>query len=219
MMEVIWQWYRPFVNEFRQRFRLRPLRSADFRRILTSNLLLGAYSPAVIPHPPDWSENVHITGYWFQDVQANWQPSRELQDFLNHGEPPVYVGFGSMAGRNPEQFAAIVIEALGQSGQRGVLATGWGGMSVMKVPPNVFVLDAAPHGWLFPRMSAVVHHGGAGTTAEGLRAGVPSLIVPFHRRSTLLGKKGSGIGRWAGTDPGQTIDRPQIGWRHPESDQ
>ena len=95
------------------------------------------------------------------------------------GEPPVYIGFGSMAGRNPEQLAMLILEALAKSGQRGLLLTGWGGLRPELVPDNVFVLDSAPHSWLFPRMAAVVHHGGAGTTAEGLRAGVPTVIVPF----------------------------------------
>ncbi|MBM3179234.1 MAG: glycosyltransferase family 1 protein [Chloroflexi bacterium] len=179
MLNVIWQWYRPFVNEFRERFGLRRMNASDFHHILNSTILLSAYSPKVIPHPRDWSDNVHITGHWFQDSQSVWQPSVELENFLAQGESPVYVGFGSMAGCDPERLTALVLEALSKSGQRGVLATGWGGLNTTNAPKHVFVLDSAPHGWLFPRMSAVVHHGGAGTTAEGLRAGMPTVIVPF----------------------------------------
>lgn len=179
MLQMIWQWYGPYVNEFRERFGLVLLHSTDFHRILRSTPLLGAYSQTVIPHPLDWSDQVHITGYWFQTDLSEWYPSDELRSFLEKGEPPVYVGFGSMGGRNPQDFAAIVLEALAKSGQRGLLLTGWGGMNVMRVPDNVFVVNSAPHSWLFPRMAAVVHHGGAGTTAEGLRAGVPTVIVPF----------------------------------------
>jgi len=179
MLNVIWQWYRPFVNEFRARFGLRSMNASDFHHILTSTTLLSAYSPNVIPHPSDWSDKVHITGYWFQDSQSTWQPSAELESFLAQGEPPVYVGFGSMAGRDPERLTTLVLEALSKSAQRGVLATGWGGLNATNAPKHVFVLDSAPHGWLFPRMSVVVHHGGAGTTAEGLRAGMPTVIVPF----------------------------------------
>jgi sterol 3beta-glucosyltransferase len=199
MLEVIWQWYRPFVNEFRDRHGLRPLHGSDFYRILASAPLLGAYSPTVIPRPGDWPDNAHITGYWFQDETDDWRPSAELESFLKDGEPPVYVGFGSMAGRDPERFAGIVLDALAKSGQRGVLATGWGGMNVMKIPKNVFVLDSAPHGWLFSHMSAVVHHGGAGTTAEGLRAGVPTVIVPFTVDQPFWGNRVKALG--AGPDP------------------
>lgn len=189
MLQVIWLWFRPYVNEFRNRFGLRGLNSADFHHILVSEPLVGAYSPTVIPRPRDWPRKAHITGYLFQNSQREWNPPVELETFLEKGEAPVYVGFGSMIGRNPEHFAGIVLEALAESGQRGVLATGWGGMSVMRIPESVFVIDSAPHDWLFPRMSAVVHHGGAGTTAEGLRAGVPSVIVPFIVDQLFWGKR------------------------------
>jgi len=158
--------------------------------------MLSAYSPSIIPHPADWPESVHVTGYLFLDSQTDWQPSPELKAFLEAGDPPVYIGFGSMAGRNPEELARLATEALTRSDQRGVLLTGWGGLRAESVPDNVFVVEAAPHSWLFPRMAAVVHHGGAGTTAEGLRAGVPTVIVPFAFDQAFWGArvKASGLG-------------------------
>ena len=158
--------------------------------------MLGAYSPGIIPPPGDWPDSLHITGYLFLEGQDAWQPSPELQAFLGAGDPPLYIGFGSMAGRDPEKLANIVYEALALSGQRGLLLTGWGGLQPESVPDNVFVLDSAPHAWLFPRMSAVVHHGGAGTTAEGLRAGVPTVIVPFAFDQPFWGARvrASGLG-------------------------
>ena len=194
MLQMIWQWYGPHVNEFRKRFGLSPFHSTDFCKILKSGPSLAAYSPTVIPHPPDWADNVHITGYWFQTDLPEWHPSNDLQAFLDKGEPPVYVGFGSMGGRNPEGLTAIVLRALAKSGRRGLLLTGWGGMKAMSVPDDVFVLNSAPHRWLFPRMAAVVHHGGAGTTAEGLRAGVPTVIVPFVVDQPFWGRRVKDMG-------------------------
>ena len=179
MLWVIWQWYGPFVNEFRRRLSLPATSAAGFMRDLRATPLIGAYSPTLIPPPPDWPPSVHITGYLFLDEHAGWQPPPDLLAFLDAGDPPIYIGFGSMAGRDPAGMAALVVEALALCGRRGLLLTGWGGLYAGDVPESIFVLDAAPHSWLFPRMAAVVHHGGAGTTAEGLRAGVPAVVVPF----------------------------------------
>lgn len=194
MLRIIWLWYRPFVNQLRQQHGLPPIGGRDFQRILASNLLLGAYSPALIPPPADWPASVHITGYWFQPTPPDWQPSPELQRFLAAGPPPVYIGFGSMAGENPQAFAELALAALQRSGQRGLLLTGWGGLQPGAVPAHVFVLPAAPHHWLFPRMAAVVHHGGAGTTAEGLRAGVPTVVVPFIVDQRFWGQRVADLG-------------------------
>jgi len=199
MLQVVWLWYRPFVNEFRQHLGMSPYTAAGFYRALRSTPMLSAYSPRIIPHSADWPVHVHVTGYLFLDSQAGWQPSSALQAFLAAGQAPVYVGFGSMAGRNPEQLARLAIEALAASGQRGLLVTGWGGLRTGSVPDTVFVLDSAPHNWLFPRMAAVVHHGGAGTTAEGLRAGVPTVIVPFVLDQPFWGARVKALG--LGPDP------------------
>jgi len=139
---------------------------------------LYSYSSSVVPKPPDWGEHIHVTGYWFLDHSSDWQPSADLVNFLEAGPPPVYIGFGSMTNRAPEATAKIVLEALKRSGQRGLIATGWGGLKSADLPDGVFKLESVPHDWLFPRVAAVVHHGGAGTTAAGLRVGVPSVLVP-----------------------------------------
>ena len=131
--------------------------------------ILYPYSPHVLPVPADFPHHVHVTGYWFLDHSPDWQAGADLVRFLEDGPPPVYVGFGSMSGRRAMQRARIAIEALRLSGQRGVLASGWGGLKAARLPRNVFMVDAVPHDWLFPRVAAVVHHGGAGTTAAGLR--------------------------------------------------
>jgi sterol 3beta-glucosyltransferase len=140
--------------------------------------VLGSYSSMVVHRPPDWGEHIHITGYWFLEPAPDWQPPARLVDFLESGSPPVYIGFGSMVSRTPRQATQLVREALERSGQRGVLATGWGGLGHTDLPASLFMLDSVPHAWLFPRVSAVVHHGGSGTTGAELCAGVPSILVP-----------------------------------------
>ena len=152
------------------------------------------YSPSVIPQPDDWPARFQVTGYWFLDAVAEYQPPAELLDFLSAGPPPVYVGFGSMRNRDPEAVTAIVVEALQRTGQRGMLNIGWGGLQKGEMPDNIFLIESAPHDWLFPRMAAVVHHGGAGTTAAGLRAGVPSILVPFCADQPYWGRRVVALG-------------------------
>lgn len=131
----------------------------------------------VFGRPEDWNGNVHQQGYWFVEEPSGYQPSPELAAFLSKGEKPVYVGFGSMFDRTGTQkVARVVVEGLDKAGKRGVLS-GMG--SLAGLPETVLAVDTVPHSWLFPRMAAVCHHGGAGTSAAGFRAGVPSIILPF----------------------------------------
>lgn len=140
---------------------------------------LFACSPKLIAKPADWEEWHHITGYWFLPQRRSYQPAPEIERFLSSGPPPVYVGFGSMNDDQPERLTEVVIDALERSNQRGILATGWGGLHQRDLPDGVLAIDEIPHEWLFPQVAAVVHHGGAGTTGAVLRAGVPSIAVPF----------------------------------------
>jgi sterol 3beta-glucosyltransferase len=167
--------------------------------------VLHAFSHAVVPAAKDWPDHVHGTGFWFlpEDVSATgtsrWKAPDDLLRFLEAGPPPVYVGFGSMAGTSPESTTRRVLDAVQRAKVRAVIATGWGGMAAASLPSSVFMLGAAPHEWLFPRMAAVVHHGGAGTTAAGLRAGCPTVICPFGLDQPLWGRAVARLG--AGPDP------------------
>jgi sterol 3beta-glucosyltransferase len=149
---------------------------------------LYGFSPSVIPQPEDWKD-ARVTGYWFLDASSDWTPPPALEAFLQSGPPPVFVGFGSMGSRDPEKTAALVLEALERTGQRAILQSGWGGLRADSLPEHVHVTGSVPHAWLFPRVAAVVHHGGAGTTAAGLRAGVPSVIVPFFGDQPFWGER------------------------------
>ncbi len=152
-----------------------PMRRADGAAVPA----LYAFSEHVLPRPGDWPSHAQVTGGWFLDEGDGWEPPAALRAFLDGGAPPVYIGFGSMGAAHAEARTATVLAAVAQTGERAVLASGWGGLRARPLPAEVFLLDAAPHDWLFPRMKAVVHHGGAGTTMAGLRAGKPTVICPF----------------------------------------
>lgn len=141
--------------------------------------VLYGFSSTVVPRPADWGAELSMTGYWFLDRTPDWTPPLELERFLAAGPKPICVGFGSMPSADPTLTTQLFARALALSGQRGILLTGWGGLASAQLPEHVFALESAPHDWLFPRVAAVVHHGGAGTTAAALRAGVPALVLPF----------------------------------------
>jgi len=156
--------------------------------------ILYGFSPSVCPKPPDWGNDIHITGYWFLEPEDNWTPSPALIEFLQSGQPPIYVGFGSMSTRKPEETTRLVLEALAETNQRGILLSGWGGLHAEDLPESVFMVDSVPFSWLFPRVAAVIHHGGAGTTAAGLRAGVPSVVIPFFADQPFWGRRVADLG-------------------------
>ncbi len=163
--------------------------------------ILYGYSKHLVPAHTDWDKNSYEAGFWFLEQEQAWTPPADLVQFLEAGAPPVYIGFGSMVSRDPERKAQIALDALKLSGQRGVLASGWGALKLnpADVPNNVFLLNEAPHDWLFPHMAAVVHHGGSGTTAAGLKAGRPTVIVPFLGDQPFWGRCVARIG--AGPKP------------------
>ena len=141
--------------------------------------LLLAYSPTLVRPEADWGDHVHPTGFWFLDSPDSYQPPSELEDFLAGNPQPVCAGFGSMIHPLSRQLQRAVLDGLRQAGQRAVILTGWDGWEAAKPGPDRLFLQSAPHGWLFPRCAAVIHHGGAGTTAAALRSGRPNLVLPL----------------------------------------
>ncbi|MPZ53039.1 MAG: glycosyltransferase [Acidimicrobiia bacterium] len=164
--------------------------------------LLGV-SPAVVPPPPDWPPHVHVTGYWFLDPPSDWVPPDEVAAFLAEGpEPPLFVGFGSMTG----------VEDVAEQICRTALSLGYRIVTTAGATPNNSVLpvESIPHSWLFPRMAGVVHHGGAGTTAAVLRAGVPSLVIPMFADQPFWARRVTFLG--AGTTiPFREVDHESVG--------
>jgi sterol 3beta-glucosyltransferase len=130
----------------------------------------------VFKRPSDWNLNIYQSGYWFIEEQADYNASEELLNFINSGDKPIYIGFGSVFDMDDRyKMSKLVIDALVKSRRRGILC-GMGNLH--NIPNNVFAIDSIPHSWLFERVSAVCHHGGAGTSAAGFKAGVPSIIIP-----------------------------------------
>lgn len=186
--------YRSPINQFRKS--VLDLPPAKGENILRGKPItkLYAYSEAVVPRPADWDESSVVTGYWFLDAPANWQPDPQLVSFLQEGSTPVYIGFGSMFMGGGKQKTEIALQALRLTGQRGILATGWGGLTGEITSRDIFVLDAVPHDWLFPKVAAIVHHGGAGTTGAALRAGKPQIICPFVGDQFFWGRRVADLG-------------------------
>ncbi|KAH3916821.1 hypothetical protein HBH56_063490 [Parastagonospora nodorum] len=139
------------------------------------------WSPALIPKPKDWGPRISIAGFYFLNLASGYTPDVSLQAFLDAGAPPVYIGFGSIVLDDPNAMTELIFEAVKKTGQRVLLSKGWGGMGAdeLHVPDSVFMLGNVPHDWLFKQVSCVVHHGGAGTTAAGITAGRPTVVVPF----------------------------------------
>lgn len=193
---------------------------------------LCAISPSFVQQPSDWPDFKEMTGYWQIPPTTAYKPSAELAAFLKAGGPPVYIGFGSMKG-NPEfckQLSTMAIAGLKESNQRGVLLGGWAGLTAQVLDTstekgqalkdyaatNVLELSSCPHEWLFPHCAAVVHHGGAGTTAAGLTAGKPTIILaifgdqPWHGsliQQKKLGLYGGMVGLMDGEKLGELLNR------------
>lgn len=151
------------------------------------------YSPAVLPRPKDWRAGLEVTGYWWPQDLDGWTPPETLREFLAAGSPPVLITFGSMAAGAGPWLSELVAAAVRRAGVRAVVQTGAAELAV-EPGDDVLPLGSAPHSWLFPRMAAVVHHGGAGTTGAGVRAGVPTVITPIYADQPLWGRRIAELG-------------------------
>ncbi len=168
----------PLVNRYRKQAGLSPLNDPLGVDSASPQLALYAVSRHVFRPPTGWPSHHHLTGYWFFD-EENWQPDSGLVEFIQVGEAPVVVTFGSMPSDDPVALTDLIITAIEQTGCRAIIQHGGGDLAHSRaLPGNIHAVDFVPHSWLFPRAACVVHHGGAGTTAAAFRAGVPTVVVP-----------------------------------------
>jgi sterol 3beta-glucosyltransferase len=190
--QAYWHFNKVYINHWRKEsleLTTLPLFGPFSQPRWKSLPFLYGYSPTVNPKPFDWPNNTHITGYWFLPEDKQWRPDGKLLEFLSSGLPPVYIGFGSMPDRHPDQLLKLVTEALNKIGQRAVVQGQWSKYGDNIQSDTIFRIDWVPHSWLFPRMAAIVHHGGASTVANALRAGVPSIVIPFSWDQPFWGER------------------------------
>ncbi|KAI1334644.1 hypothetical protein F5Y15DRAFT_401146 [Xylariaceae sp. FL0016] len=201
---MTWQGLGDVINRFRSKvLDLEPLSLLWAPGVLTRLRIPYTYcwSPALIPKPNDWGQHIDIAGFYFLNLASAYTPDPELAAFLEAGPPPVYIGFGSIVVDDPDKLTRMIFDAVAETGVRALVSKGWGGIGAdsVGIPDGVYMLGNVPHDWLFNHVSAVCHHGGAGTTAAGIQAGKPTIVVPFFGDQPFWGAMVARAG--AGPDP------------------
>lgn len=172
---------------------------------------IHAYSQHVVPRPADWPEGAIVDRYWMPPLDCSQNPNDRVVEFFKRGEPPVYVGFGSMVSEQSEVLAESILEAVRELGLRVVFASGWGGIGeVFKGQPDVIVEEEIPHSWVFPRVKAVIHHGGAGTTSAACHAGTPQILCPFFGDQQFWAMRARDLGVSGGTIPISRLNKSSL---------
>ncbi|CAF2655037.1 unnamed protein product [Rotaria sp. Silwood2] len=218
---LTWTGVRDVVNNFRKKtLGLRELNTGQAINVLIDECVPHTYcwSPSLVAKPKDWGPHIDVSGFFFLNLgTAYTNPPKDLLEFLGINNdrhqidhklsPPIYIGFGSITGHDSRRILKIVIDALDRTGYRAVLS----GLAsdTDHLPSNIFKIGNVPHDWLFQYVSAVCHHGGAGTTAAGLRAGKPTIIVPFFGDQFFWGRVIEKSGAGPRPLPGKsiTVDR------------
>ncbi|KAH6652352.1 hypothetical protein BKA67DRAFT_520701 [Truncatella angustata] len=203
MMELLtWQGLGDVINKFRTRtLKLDPISPLWGHQLLSRLRLPFTYlwSESLIPKPSDWGPNIHIAGFSFLSQALSYTPPSDLESFLNAGPPPIYIGFGSIVVEDSQALTKLIFDAVELAQVRAIVSKGWGGIGAGVVPDNIYLIGDCPHDWLFQKVSCVVHHGGAGTTAAGLAAGCSTVVVPFFGDQPFWGQMIARAG--AGPEP------------------
>ncbi|CAM0908328.1 unnamed protein product [Alopecurus aequalis] len=189
---MIWLGIRDMINEFRKKkLKLRPVTYLSGSQGSGNDIPHGyIWSPHLVPKPKDWGPKIDVVGFCFLDLASDYAPPEALVKWLEAGDKPIYVGFGSLPVQDPAKMTETIVQALEMTGQRGIINKGWGGLGTLaEQKDSIYVLDNCPHDWLFRQCKAVVHHGGAGTTAAGLKAACPTTIVPFFGDQPFWGDR------------------------------
>jgi len=190
MYQLFWVNDRSAVNACRKKLGLSPMGWAGSNHWLHQRRVpfLFGFSPTLVPVPRDWPDEHHVTGFWFLEESAGWQPPAALVEFLRAGDVPVSVGFGSMVDPNSQWLFETVLDAVERNKLRAVVVGGWSQLGSLQLPKHVFAIDSIAYAWLFPRVAAAIHASGSGTVAEVLRAGIPSIPIPFAAEQRFYGR-------------------------------
>ncbi|HET8529898.1 MAG TPA: glycosyltransferase [Methylomirabilota bacterium] len=225
---LVWAGIRDLVDAFRvQTLKLPPIGLTDGAALLEDHEVPLTYlwPASLVPKPADWGPHIDLANFIHYEQAHTYEPPQALLDFLAAGEAPIYVGFGSVVAADPAALTRTIFTALEKAGARGVVSEGWAHLGGAAPPPNVYVVGDCPHDWLFARCRAVCHHGGAGTTAAGLRAGLPTVVVPFFGDQFFWGRIVADAGAGPEPIPIRRLDsenlmaafdacrRPQVGER------
>jgi UDP:flavonoid glycosyltransferase YjiC (YdhE family) len=179
---MAWRLMQRAINGVRQNLGLRPYPWAGpwAEPYGAGGRILYGFSAHVVPRQPEWPEQVAMPGYFILKEAERYAPALELERFLSDGPAPIYIGFGSMVSAKARDLAEIVMEAVRLSGCRAVISSGWAGLADgFGSSGDIIFVGGVPHDWLFPRVTLAVHHCGAGTTAAAVRAGIPTVPIPF----------------------------------------
>lgn len=204
--------YGHVVADLRRELRLPRASARDLRRRRTTAKwpILHGYSQLVAPRPTDWRSGLDVTGYWWSPKSGDWTPPADLTSFLSDGPAPVFVGLGSMmvTPARAEKLSDIIRQAARRAGVRVLVQAGWAGLNT--VDDAVMTIGDTPHDWLFPRVSAVAHHCGAGTTAAGLRAGIPAIALPAYGDGPFWASRLTALGVAAATISQRRLDADRL---------
>jgi len=156
-------------------------------------------SPRVVPPPKDWDKNVHVYGYWHLSTSVKKKPNtlpRAIQDFIQEGAAPIYIGFGSAGTALKHSALDLARKVIEATGERVVLFTAWSTLAENEARQSerLFLVREVPHELLFPHMRLLIHHGGSSTFGTALYAGKPSVIIPFVHDQFFWGKQAHEIG-------------------------
>jgi sterol 3beta-glucosyltransferase len=202
---VFWKAIAGQVNRWRKRELGLP--STNLEKMQPNKVpFLYNFSPSVVPPPLDWSDWIRVTGYWFLDEGKDWQPPKELTDFIKKARADskklVYIGFGSIVVSDSAALTKTIVKSVQKADVRCILSKGWSDRLDKKaasepeipLPDDILQIKSAPHDWLFTQIDAVAHHGGAGTTGASLRAGLPTIIKPFFGDQFFSGSRVEDLG-------------------------